>query len=285
MEQKAPFMLVKTENYGIGSPFFARLFLFVLQLRDKLLYTEEEKLLFDNAYARFLEPAKTAYLSFRKIVAIHHEFISQFEFGSTVFIQNNTFTVNNTIDSDARSLTNSILSEAEIAFKGYINEFAKLFDDFQLGFMAQKESRYQAGINNLRDTDDLIACYLDRNRKAWVEKLTSIRNRKEHDGWQLAPYQYQYDENKSRIVICPPKINGMMYLDFLQFILSGLFTFVEELTVHLLSLNLEYQYVYQIPLEERKKEHMAKFATSFITDKKSDPWILEYLGPDYTLTE
>ena len=283
MEKEAPRFLLRTEDNGTGTPFYARLFLFVLLLRDKMLSSSEDKLGFDEKYASFIEPAKLAYLSFRKLVKLHNEYVEELASGSVISARQQTIAVDKTIDSDVRSLTNTILSEAEIAFKGYINEFIKLFDGIQLGFLAQKDKTYQLEIEKLRSNDALLADYLYKNREAWMSSLNSARNRKEHAGWQLPRYQFTYNKMTNQIEIIPPQIDGMMYLDFLANILSSLFTFAEELTVHLLSVNLQFHYVYQIPLGERKKENAARFATCFITDTAHEPWELVYTGPDYTL--
>ncbi len=285
MEKNDPFFLIKTENYGTGSPFFARLLLFILQLRDLLLPSEEARLEFDRIYDRFFEPAKSAYLSFRSLVNTHNEYVEELISSHLISVQNNTISVDKTIDSDVRRLTNSILSEADIAFKGYINEFSTLFDGLHLGFMAQKEKDYQKGLENLRAMDSLLADYVDENRKTWERRLNKTRNEMVHGGWQLPQYQFGFNKEADRLEMYPPQIEGMMYLDFLGTILSGLFTFVEEMTVYLLSTQLRFQIVYQIPIENRKKENLARFALGYITDQYLDPWELIYTRPDYSLTE
>lgn len=285
MKNDKPLFVIRSEPYGSGTPFFARLFLFIMQLRDKLIFTDKEKMDFDKIYGRFYESAKAAYLAFRELVKLHYDYIESIDQNNVVRVINNTIQIDRTIDDEARRLTNVILSEAEIAYKGYVNEIPKLFDNFDLGFMAQKDSRFQTGLSNIRKIDGNLADYLEKNRDSWGNQLTEIRNQKEHKGWLLPNYQFGINPSGDGVITVAPKIESTFFLDYLGELIAGLFTFAEELSVYLLSSNLEYEYVSLIPPEERNKQNISRFRIVIVGTSLCEPWTLKYTGPDYSLIE
>lgn len=271
---------IKTENMGSGTPFVARLLLFILNLRAKVFITDDEKIKFDIVHGRFYDHAKFAFLAYKDLCEIHNKFISEVEQGTIASLNKNTIYLEKEIDTDARRLTYSILSEAGIAFKEFINEYPKLFDDFSLGFMGQDDKKYQKGLTSIREKNSTFADYLESNRQGWTEKLVEIRNKKEHRGWELPEYTFFVVDGK--IKIDSPQIEGILYIDFLRFVLASLFTFAEEIMVYTLSINIRYEYVYEIPRDERRKEVASRFDIC-IADKKYKPWILNANGADMDL--
>lgn len=271
---------IKTENKGTGTPFVARLLFTILQFRDQTGVDDDRKCIFDDIYKRFYDHAENAYLSYIELREIHKKYIDEVYAGKIVSKQKNVLLIGKTIDTEARRLTYSILSEAEIAFKDLINLYDKMFDAPSLGFMAQNDKMFKKGIINIREKDLNLANYLESNRKEWTGRLSEIRNKKEHGGWCLSEYHFTTD-NGVLLVACP-MIDGKFYLEYLQFLLASLFTFAEELMVYALNMCIEYGYVYEIPKCERKKDVATRFNMCFVRDEH-EPWILKYNGPDVDL--
>ena len=97
MKVDNPVFVIRTEPYGSGTPFFARLFIFIMQLRDKLIFTDEGKMDFDLIYGHFFEPAKAAYLAFHDLVRLHYDYIESITQTNVVRVNNNTIQIDRTI--------------------------------------------------------------------------------------------------------------------------------------------------------------------------------------------
>lgn len=273
-------MEIKNEDGGTGSPFVARLLLTILQFRDKTGLNDDKRKQFDAIYERFYDHAKLAYLSNKELSEINKKYVAEVEKGTVVSIQNNVLLVRKEIDTDARRLTYSILSEAEIAYKEIISGYTKLFDAPDLGFMLQEDKKFKKGLLNIREKDLILADYLESNRNAWTGKLNKIRNEKEHGGWKLPEYHFNVVNGDISVVY--PRIDGIGYIEYLQYILASLFTFAEELIVDALNRCVPYEYVYEIPRDERRIEIAARFDMCFVGDIFV-PWVLQYKGPDMEL--
>lgn len=272
--------MIKTEEMGTGTPFIARLLFTILIFRDKISMSEAQKMIFDELYERFFDHAKLAYLSYIELQKIHRAYMAEVEEGTVVSIQKNTLLIKKEIDTEVRRVTYSILSEADIAYKEIINGYGKMFSAPDLGFMAQDDNKFKKGILGIREYNLTLANYLELNRKAWTGKLNAIRNKKEHGGWRLPEYQFKIINGK--IIIIYPKIDGIEYILYLQFLLASLFTFAEELMVSTMNMLMAYEYVYEIPQTERRHDVAIRFDTCFV-GSEYEPWTLKYKGPDMEL--
>ena len=276
-------MVIELDRFGTSTPFIARLQLFVLKLRDIIYSDDTEKYAFDSAYDRFFEPAKRAFISYKKILELHQNYLNDMEAGKIVLLNGNTINVLSSIDSELSLLVNEVLSEAEMAFKGLINEFFP-FLRVNYKFMTQKEKVFEKGIKELEENDPLLADYLRTNRAEWSSKLNRIRNEKEHNGWNLPRVQFLKDE-KDNVKVVFPTIENVFYLDFIKFILSSMFTCAEELIVYILQKQLNIIYVYEMPDEEKNQQIAFRFNVALSGFQFYREWNLHYEGPDFSLLE
>jgi hypothetical protein len=83
-----------------------------------------------------------------------------------------------------RREVDSFLYDAAKALKEGVQKAGKLAGS-DIGFLFQKASTYQKGIEAMQATDPLLAKYLKESRDRWSERLINARNSLDHGGWTL----------------------------------------------------------------------------------------------------
>jgi hypothetical protein len=265
-------VLQKFADEGTSSPFIARLFLGVMQLRDAVFPDPTERQKFDKAYNgfdTFLGIRNTA----KNIVTMWKGHVDKVASGEIVVIRGSTIEINNSIDKELRKEVESFLNSSVRTLKGMQN-VAQLLK-VNIGFLFKKPGAFAKGVSDLERTDPALAEYL-RQSRAWSERLITIRNDVEHDGLALPRVAYsRADDGKIRMQ--EPQLSGQTVSEFVMTMLDRLSCFVEEVTVHCLQKQMPAGVdVTEIPLADRDGEETAVRFRLMLTLGGRAPWAIAY---------
>jgi len=218
----------KLADEGTSSPFMARLFLNVLDLRRSALQTKQEIDAFEKPYELVLMSSMTVRDLAREIadlIANHRTRVGQ---GAGIRVDGRTVHINEPIDKELRRLVESFLNSSNRIMLTGMKEVAKAVG-LDIGFFFKKESTFLAGVAALDASDPALAAYC-RKARLWADMLNSVRNEMEHNLWMVPKVQYMVDQG--RAAMREPDIMGRSASDFTRFVADRMLCFVEEVTVH-----------------------------------------------------
>ena len=145
-----------------------------------------------------------------------------------------------------------------------------------IGFLFKKQSAFDTGITALRNTDPVLAGYLQTTRDSWSGSLVHRRNEIEHTGWTLP--RVGYEQVCNGVKAHEPLIDGTPLTEFVSFMLDRLCCFVEEFTAYGLQKQMPREImIREIPPTERPADMQERFRVT-LTNGGHAPWKLAYHG-------
>ena len=181
---KRPKLVVEQRaNEGTSSPFVARLFMGICDMRDQSISDKALRAKFDNAFEGVhtgLESLGDAARSIEQLYSAHTEAVAR---GVAARNVNGDILVDKSIDRELRK-------HVECS-SGYFTHLqrqnANLFERsrHEYGFLYPKQKAFVSGVEKLRQTDASLAEYLLETRAKWSERLSNCRNDLEHGTWVL----------------------------------------------------------------------------------------------------
>ena len=248
--------VTKMADEGTASPFMARLFLNILDLRKSALETKADIDAFEKPYELVLMSSITVRELTREIGEILTGHRSKIERGVGVRIDGRTVHLDEPIDKELRRLVESFLNSANRIMVTGMKEVAKALH-LDIGFFFKKESTFLNGVAMLDGSDADLADYC-RKARTWSDMLNSVRNDMEHNFWSVARVQYRIDQG--RVAVLEPEIMGRTVSDFTKFLTDRMLCFVEELCVHGLQRRMpDGISITEIPLAQRPVERPERF--------------------------
>lgn len=247
----AQFVVQKLADEGTNSPFIARLFVGILNLRDAVFPDPAKRDKFYKAYEvanGFLNVRAVA----QEIEQVWNEHVRKVSEGQIARRQGPTIQVEENIDKELRKRVESFLNAGVRVLKGMqdVTEVLKV----NIGFLFQKAGPFSKGIADLEKTDPDLAEYL-RQTRTWSERLIMCRNDVEHDGWILP--KALYSVSGSGIKVDEPCISGQTVTGFVRIMVDRLACFMEEVTAHCLQKQMPAGIsITEIPLSQRQGEEV-----------------------------
>lgn len=281
IQKQTSFILQKPEqklfgqhfsDEGASSPYMARLFIGILQLRDSGFNEISNKKDFDDLYHPILMKfihLRESYNDLCTLFSSHAEKVSN---GSVVTITNNSIKLRENISRKYRKEFENFICESERILKQGMQKLLMLFR-LNIGFLYQQENSFTKGIDNLKASDSLLADYIMEVRK-WSEPLIKTRIDIEHKLWQLPDITYK--PNGDSLQASEPEVLGEPFSEYGKFIIDKIASFIEEVLVHSFQKYLPSGIsIVEIPKNERAQEMPMRFRVGLI-DNKTHGWLLKY---------
>ncbi|WP_263350005.1 hypothetical protein [Acidicapsa acidisoli] len=248
--------VTKMADEGTASPFMARLFLNILDLRKSALETKADIEAFEKPYELVLMSSITVRDLAREIGELLTDHRSKIERGVGIRIDGRTIHVDEPIDKDLRQLVESFLNSSNRVMLTGMKEAAKALQ-IDIGFFFKKESTFLNGVTALDGSDPYLANYC-RKARTWSDMLNSVRNDMEHNFWSVPRVQYRIEEG--RVVVIEPGIMARSVSDFTKFVTDRMLCFVEEICVHGLQRRMpDCISIAEVPLAQRPVERPERF--------------------------
>jgi hypothetical protein len=248
--------ITKMADEGTASPFMARLFLNVLDLRKSALQSKEEIDAFEKPYELVLMSSITVRdlsLEMERLLTDH---LSKMARGTGVRIEGRTIHVDEPIDKELRRLVEAFLNSSNRVMVTGMKEVAKALQ-LDIGFFFKKESTFNNGVTDLDATDPDLANYC-RKARIWSDMLNTVRNEMEHNFWSVPRVQYRIE--RGSVEVLEPEVMGKSVSDFVKFITDRMLCFVEDICVHGIQNRMPDSIsVTEVPLIRRPAERPERF--------------------------
>lgn len=268
------FVVQKFADEGSRSPFMARLFLGVMQLRDAVFPQQEpSREQFDKAYEFVVMTLLNTRTSAQEIMRMVSEHKQKVAAGTIARLRGYNIEVDENITKELRKEVETFLNSAVRVLKQGMQNVANVLG-CDIGFLFKKQTAFENGIAALKKKDALLAAYLVETRK-WSERLiVSGRNALEHTGWMLP--QVRYSRTADGIRVEEPQIEGQSISEFVSLMLDRLSCFVEETITHCLQERLPTGLsVTEIPLPDRDPQVPLRFRLA-LAEGGTEIWSLAY---------
>lgn len=266
------FVLEKYGDEGSSSPFMARLYLGNLRLRDVVFPDDATQKIFDEPYHFLMENMVNLRSTLHQIVQLLMNHFGKLSKGEIGKLRGQTIHIQETVDKQLRKEVEAFLNSAVRAVKQGMQNVTKSLQ-VNIGFLFQKQSSFEKGVEELEQSDPSLAAYLREVRK-WSELLMDSRNAIEHDGWMLP--KVRYSEVNGIIHAEEPEISSRKVSDFANFIMDRLSCFVEEVTAHCLQARMPAGIsLTEIPLSQRDSEMPERFKVT-LTNGGRLVWNIAY---------
>jgi len=227
---KPKYVMEKVADEGTTSPFMARMFMGMLRLRYAAFPKDKEREEFDKALDAALTPLMSARIAAEELFKLWNTHMADIALGRCVRITADGLEIVGDFHRSFRREVDSFLYDAAKALKEGTQKAGKVAGK-DIGFLFQKQSAYQKGLEAFRSTDPALAEYIEKTRDRWSERLINARNNLDHGGWTLPKAQYEV-RNGTQIVAHPPVIDGTPAAEFVAHMLDRLSCFIEEFLTH-----------------------------------------------------
>jgi len=231
-------ILQKISDEGSSSPFTARLFSGILELRDsvlnrqvgdKSLYVARSQ--FDALYDPVLnamQASRTATSGIERILQDHQRKLSS---GEIVRFQGDTLDLAESVDQSLREEFNKLLVNGVIAIKA--SQKVTNYFGISIGCTFSEDPKFAKGRDELINLGhDSLAKYLADVRQTWSADFIDRRNGIEHDGWSLPLVGYEVHQPNRTIRIVEPEIDGTPVSKYSTLMLGRILNFVEDVIVY-----------------------------------------------------
>lgn len=269
-KETAKILVQKVGDEGSTSPFVARLMIGVMGIRDSAYDDRAGRNHFDDLYDPILSGLRNARETSRDIAKEWEEHRGKVESGAIVSSNGRTVRIGEHIDRSLKRDLESFLNTAARTIKNSLQVLAKDMG-FEIGFLFQKESSFQAGIAKTRASDTVLADYLLATRQ-WSEPLALIRNDLEHGTIPSPKVSYILDSSPVRAE--EPIFDGKPVTEFTNDVLDRVCCFIEEITVFCLRKQLPMSFeITEVLLAERDPNAPERFHVT-VTPGGRQPWVL-----------
>ena len=265
---------------GTRSPFVARLHLGLLRLRDGIFSDRDSRQAFDVPYHSIIENLMTTRSTSATILDLLNGHFKDLSEGKVGELQGNTIRIKKTIDNNLRKEVDSFLNSSVRTIKHGMQELINVLGD-DISFLFKKQATFEKKLQEMEQTDPLLAEYLGETRK-WSEPLIFSRNAIEHKGWVFP--RMKYKEVAGTIYAEEPEISDQKVSDFVKFMMDRICCFVEEVTAHCLQAQMpEGISITEIPLDERDPAIVERFQLT-VTPGGKPIWHLSYHESEFDKT-
>jgi len=267
----------KISDEGSHVPFVARIWIGLCNLRDDLLQSANIALdtgrkIFDDSYKPVLDSLVTMRSATHTINKLFFDHRRKAEAGELVSLQHNAIEIKESIDIPLMQNLSIVINSGARALKSM--QFLLTNYGIDIGFLFQKETKYQQGLCDLQVKDAVLSEYISSVRRSWSEMFMERRNLLEHHGWCLSRINYRISPDN--IEVFEPDIDGLVVTHYTDKMSNRINAFVEELIAYAFSKLLPASYVLtEIPDNKRYPSNPTRFEITLAGPGKV-PWVLKY---------
>jgi hypothetical protein len=268
--ETAKILVQKVGDEGSTSPFFARLMIGMMGIRDSVYDDKARRNHFDELYDAVLSGLRNARETSQEIAKDWVQHQAKVESGAIVSTNGRTVHISEHIDRSLKRDLESFLNMAVRTIKRSLQVLAKDLGA-DIGFLFQKETTFLAGVTKTRASDPALADYLLATR-LWSEPLVLLRNNLEHGTIPFPKVTYIFDISPVRAE--EPRFDGKPITQFTDDVLDRICCFVEEITVFCLRKKLPRSFeITEVPLAERDQSAPMRFHVT-VTPGGRQPWVM-----------
>jgi hypothetical protein len=254
--------LTKISDEGTSTPYIARLFAGLLELRDQAGLDVAQREEFDKAFEALLSSLNIARAASREAVELfarHSRRVSQ---GEVVRMTGNSIQITEGIDAELRKQVESFISSGGRAFKDRMQDVLTSLG-VEIGFLYKKQTTFDQKLQARSKCEPALADYLRESRKKWCERFSATRIALEHGSWILPKTRYEQQLGGVRAI--EPDIDGLRMSEFVTHMLDRLCSFVEDLCSYALQARTKAPIsITEIPLAARAPEYPRRFQAMLI---------------------
>src|SRR5262249_10543105 len=156
------------------SPFWSRLHLGILRLRDTACPDVAARNKFDERYEVILSALLTTRTAAGEILRLWEDHCRRAGSGEIGRLQGHTIQIDESIDAALRRQVETFLNGAVRALKQGMQNLA-LHLQLNIGCLFKKQAPFERGLAAIQQTDSLLADYLRETRATWSERLLDRR--------------------------------------------------------------------------------------------------------------
>ena len=273
-DERPSLVVEKVGDEGSGSPFAARLFLGVLNLRDQAHLEKELHEKFDKAYEGVMTGIQNIRVESKQLIEMYSSHRQKVEKGEGVKVAGSTIQVEDPIYRELRKQVEGVIGTAGRVCKDSMQEVLRTLG-VEIGFLFKQRDTFEKEVAKLKSKSPELAEYLTQARTKWSERLVLQRNAIEHQGWPLPRVQY-VPEQFGKVRVVEPLIDGQPVTDFIAFMVDRVCCFVEEMSAYALQAKMPNGLsISEIPIAERKEEIKERFQLALVGGGMSI-WVLSY---------
>jgi len=262
---KRPWIIRQVSDEGSSTPFVARLWVGLFELRDQILphrfgtpNGEARRKDFDALY----EPVRLSLTTARKaghrigeLVSDHRKKVQE---GSILRIDKTAVHISETIDGALHDQFATFLNSSSRAFRG-VQDVVHFFG-IDIGFLYANDANFNEGIERLRGArNDTLAEFLISTRKQWSATFTQRRISLEHEGWTLPNIEHNVMADR-KIDIREPEIDGKPVSLYVRDVFNALASFIENIVVYSFQAALKPDLgIFEIPAAKRDPNYCKRF--------------------------
>jgi hypothetical protein len=255
-KDESKILVQKVGDEGSTSPFFARLMIGVLGIRDAVCSDKDKRHHFDELYDPVLSGLRNVRETSQDIAKEWEQHRIKFESGEIVKMDGRNVHITEHIDRSLKRDLESFLNTAIRTIKQSLQVLTKDLG-VEINFLFQKDSPFQKGIAKTRGSDAALADYLVATR-LWTEPLVLARNDLEHS--TIPSPKVSYFVDRSPVQAAEPQFGGKPITQFTIDVLERVCCFCEELIVHGLRKNLPKGFeITEVPFAERDPSAPVRF--------------------------
>jgi hypothetical protein len=265
--------LTKISDEGTSTPYIARLFAGLLELRDQAGLKDAQRENFDKAFDALLNSLNTARAASKEAVELFATHCSRVSRGEVVKMTGNSIHITEGIDTELRKHVESFISSGGRAFKDRMQEVLRSLG-IDIGFLYKQVATFDQKIQETAKSAPVLSDYLRETRTHWSERFSRTRIALEHGSWVLPKIRYEEKLAGTRAI--EPDIDGQLMSQFIAHMLDRLCCFVEDLCAYALQARMDARIsITEIPITKRPPEFPRRFQ-SMLVGGGLPIWILKY---------
>ncbi|WP_440975024.1 hypothetical protein [Pseudoxanthomonas winnipegensis] len=246
----------QTGNEGTSSPFVARVWAGLMEVRDWAMENDAKRREFDAFYEHVTAGAQDVREARREIQRIWSTHANALAAGTIVSRRGAQTHFSESIDRPLSAAVDTLLIASTRIIKTALQKLtAHLGRD--IGFLLRAENAFQTGLTRLAQTDPALAEYLAAAR-TWTEPLVTARNALEHA--LAATIKVEYAIDHQSVSVIEPELFGAPLIRSAEVTVERLLCFVEETVVHCLGLKVPASMgIHEIPVAARDANFPRRF--------------------------
>jgi hypothetical protein len=257
VERHEPNIVVQqTGNEGISSPFVARMWAGLMEVRDWAVENDAKRREFDAFYEHVMAGLRDVREAGREIHRIWSTHVDAVAAGTIVSRRGAQTYFSESIDRPLSAAVDTLLIASTRTIKTALQKLtAHLGRD--IGCLFKAENAFQTGLTRLAQTDPALAEYLAAAR-TWTEPLVTARNALEHALAATDKVEYAIDHQSVSVI--EPELFGAPLIESADVTVERLLCFVEETVAHCLGTRLPAGMgVHEIPVAGRDADFPRRF--------------------------
>lgn len=275
--------LIKYLDEGPQSPFVARLFFGLFELRDVLYLSRPHpdrsaaQTHFDKQFQPMFEAAmamRDAAIEVSDLVRNHQAAVLD---GSAASVGENQFEISQTIDVSMSQAVDKLIDQGAVAIKTGLQSILRDPLGLDVGFLFQTDTNFESGSRRLEEeAQPELAAYLTEVRRAWLSDFMKLRVAHEHQGWSLGATGYVLNDEGS-VVVAFPTILDLDVNRFASLHANRALLFIENMMAYAMQRSCRVPIVLvEIPANERDPLFCKRFRLAVAGVDPSPPWVMRF---------